>query len=44
MKDTRFVSLLAVSALLAASLAGCGSSAGSSGKKEADAEINKSPM
>ena len=30
MKDTRFVSLLAVSALLAASLAGCGSSAASS--------------
>ena len=29
MKDTRFVSLLAVSALLAASLAGCGSSASS---------------
>ena len=29
MKDTRFISLLAVSALLAASLAGCGSSASS---------------
>ena len=37
MKDTRFVSLLAVSALLAASLAGCGSSA-SSGASSASSE------
>lgn len=45
MKDTRFVSLLAVSALLAASLAGCGSSASSvasSASSEAVSSVAKS--
>ena len=47
MKDTRFVSLLAVSALLAASLAGCGSSASSvasSASSEAVSSVTESAV
>ena len=47
MKDTRFVSLLAVSALLAASLAGCGSSASSvasSASSEAASSVAESAV
>ena len=47
MKDTRFVSLLAVSALLAASLAGCGSSASgvaSSASSEAVSSVAESAV
>ena len=47
MKDTRFVSLLAVSALLAASLAGCGSSASSvasSASSEAVSSVEESAV
>ena len=40
MKDTRFVSLLAVSALLAASLAGCGSSASSVASSASSAAVS----
>ena len=40
MKDTRFVSLLAVSALLAASLAGCGSSASSVASSASSEEVS----
>ena len=44
MNRKKITALALTAAISAAVLAGCGSSAGSSGKKEADAEINKSPM